>query len=645
MKPHLFVCLAALTASAVAQSQLLLPDHHHLSEGLAAAAGSTAYWGTAARRFQILYDASHFTNSGVIGAITINELAFRGEDGEANKGGQTYYGITINVYSTTLNSTAALSTTFANNLPPTVATSTLLGSTAIASLVLPPSLATCPGTYMWTLPLTGIAAFDPTSGQPNLLVDINYTSYTANIGTAPVPNTNAPAVQDTTGTSAQIRGRALTALGAAAVTGAVSATPVIMRVGFSGSGGYSALTPAQMESIGSACGGAPSGFYQVHRHTELYDLSGPGQVDGLTGLTLTPDVYPSPNFYVVTGGAAAVDLVNGVTGVANSTGDDATYAHALPGTFDYPGGSTAAIRPSTNGYVIVSAASVETAADFSCTIPEWLNNVNSARFAPCWHDFHAGRNAVSNPGAGLYSRNVGSVCLVTWNVVGSFDVTTGDNEKHTFQCAIDTATGVVEFRYGTMTTITCDTLDDGVAGGDFINCISGFSRGQISGIASVDAQSRDLSIERPFSTQVEGSFGNMGLSAVSAPAPAPNHYQGRMYRGQSILWNVSNIPALQYVGILVLDATAARPGLQALALTAPGCSHSFGLLSGIGHEVALSVVGLPTSLVGAVPFLVPGGYNPTILGAEIYAQYVCLDGGPNLFSVTSNTLKHTVGLQ
>jgi hypothetical protein len=643
--PCRLLALASL-AGALSAQNLTLPDNHNLSEVQTASSGSTAYFGTAARRFQILYDASHFTNAGVTAPITLTELAFRGEDGEANKGGQTYTGITINVYSTSLNSSAALSTTFATNVLPT--TTTLLGTTVIPTLTLPPSLGTTPSNYMWQLPVTGILPLDTASAQPNLLVDISYLGYTANIGTPPVPNTNVPAIQDTTGTTAQIRGRALTAAGAAALTGTGTANPAIMRVAFTGNGGYAALTPARVESIGAGCGGSPSGFYELHRHTQTYDLSSPGQVDGLSGLRLIPDVYPGTTRYTVVGGASPVDLVNGVTGVADNTGDDAAFPFTLPASFDYPGGTTTVIRPCTNGYIWLDPAQTATGGDFSCTLVEWLGNAAAmARFAPCWHDFHAGRNTVSNPGSGLYARNVGSVCLVTWNEVGSFDVTTGDNEKHTFQCAIDTATGIVEFRYGAMTTITADTLDDGVLFGnpDFMNCITGFTRGQVGGVPSVDPQSRDLSIERPFSTMIEGTTSNMGLTAVSTPAPAPAHYPGRMHGGQAISWNTNNVPAGALLGVLVVDVVASRPGLAGPGLvTAQNCRIS----TSLNPLLAQIDLNPAASVTGTFSILVPGGYNPGLVGFQITAQYLILDElftGPDIVTEASNGLLHTVGLQ
>ncbi|MFN9703540.1 MAG: hypothetical protein ACK595_01820, partial [Planctomycetota bacterium] len=86
----------ALTAGGlIAQTkQLTLPDNHYLSESPTQLGntGSGIWWRAAGpSRFQIVYDASHFLgNSGVTGPITLTKIKFRGEDAEANLGGQVY---------------------------------------------------------------------------------------------------------------------------------------------------------------------------------------------------------------------------------------------------------------------------------------------------------------------------------------------------------------------------------------------------------------------------------------------------------------------------------------------------------------------------------------------------------------------------
>ncbi len=319
-----------------------------------------------------------------------------------------------------------------------------------------------------------------------------------------------------------------------------------------------------------------------------------------------------------------------MTGAPDTTGDDTTYMHALPGAFDFPGGSTGTIRPCTNAYIILDPANAETVGDFTATVDEFLGVTaanNYPRLAPDWYDFHAGRNLVTHPGSGLYARNVGPVCLVTWFNVGSFDTVAAGNEVHTLQAAIDTATGVVEFRYGPMQQI---------GGGGLV----GFTRGRIGNLPSVNPQSRDLSIERPFRTRVEGLTSNVVQTVVNAPAAAPPHYEGRMFPGQVIRWNAANVPAGTLLGVQLLDVVATRPGLQVPGITAPGC-----MLSTSNAALLWEVFLFPgPAVAGTVPFAVPPGFS----GVDLFAQFVVLDGlfgGPDLITSASNALRHTIGLQ
>jgi hypothetical protein len=653
---------AVALASAVAAQQLAqLPDNHTLSKSATQnhAGGTTNYWGlasTTGRRFQVLYDASHFTGvQGVTGPMTIQHLRFRGEDSEHNVGGQTYTGVTVNVYKTTLASAAALSTTFATNLAPLApATTTLIGTLSLPTLTVGASLGRSPNNDIIDLDFSAGPAvvFDPSGGsgaEVNLLVDVSYTGAAA--ATDPQASTMV-AIQDTAGAVAFVRGRAVYAASAAAATGTASALPPTMRVEYAGSGGFTALTPARNERYGAACGGSPSSFYQLFASHQYFDLKDPGQVDGLSGLRMIPDVYPNPNTYTVTGGAAAVDLANGLLPAATRVQDDATFAHALPAgaAFSYPGGpagGSSAFRPSTNGYIIVDPTSTETASDFSPTVLEFLGSAatHQARFAPFWHDLSPNKNApplaFADPQSGLHVVNhvAGNEVLVTWYRVGRFNsVAQVFQESHTMQASFNWVTGVVEFRYGPMDELWADTFSGQVSG------IVGFSRGRIGGTtSSVDPQSRDLSIERPFSTSVEGTASNMGLSAVSAPIASGPIYGGRGFVGQSLTWNVTNVPAGTFVGAQLVDINNTRPGLQLPGITAPGC-----MLSTSTGASLFEVNVLPAaSVTGTVPLAIPGGYQPALMGFAVHAQYVVLDGlfgGPNLITSSSNAIRHTIGL-
>lgn len=96
-------CLLVVMASPsvlLAQQFVQLPDNHFLGESptQSHASGSANFWGGASstgRRFQVLYDGSHFTNvQGVTGPLVLRRVLFRGEDTEHNAGGQTFTNVT-----------------------------------------------------------------------------------------------------------------------------------------------------------------------------------------------------------------------------------------------------------------------------------------------------------------------------------------------------------------------------------------------------------------------------------------------------------------------------------------------------------------------------------------------------------------------
>lgn len=644
--------------------QLVLPDNHYLGKSAtqAHASGSTNWWGGATavgRRFMVLYEASNFTGvNGVPGGIGITNLRFRGEDTEHNVGGQTYTGVVVNVYKTTLTTVTYSGVAFAANIVPAAPnTTTMIGAVAIPVLTVARSLGTAPNNYCIDINFAPPVPYNPVfdaAGEVNFMVEVNYLTAAA------APDLQASTMmqmQDTAGAVAFIRGRGSYGAPAGVAASTNSSIPPVIGVEFSGVGGFAQPIPATNERYGAACGGSPSAFYQVFPHDNRFDLADPGQTDGLSGLTLTPNVYPAPTFYTVTGGAAPVDLVNGLLPAPITSGDDDTMLHLLPPatTFEYPGGpagGTPSMRPATNGYVIVDPASVEGGvapvpgnfgSDYSPTVAEFLGStpVNLAKFAPFWSDFSANKNAPplvgADPLAGLHAANwlAGTQVLITWYRVGRYNsVAQAFQEEHTMQASFNWMTGVVQFRYGPMNEIQGDTFSGTTAG------ITGFSRGNILGIPSVDPQSRDLSIERPFSTSIEGATGNLGMVSASVPVVGGPLYMGRAFPGQAITWNASGVPVGALLGVQFVDIAATRPGLAIPGIVAPGC-----MLSTSPGALLWEVTAFPPAApVGSVPLFIPPGFS----GFEIFSQYVLLDGlflGPPLITVASNAVKNRIGLQ
>jgi hypothetical protein len=607
MKAFYSLCTVMTLVPALHAQYLVLPDNHHLSESPVqlSSVGSTGWWGTSSGRFQIVYEASHFLgNTGITGPVTIRRLRFRGEDGEPNLGGQVYAGVVVELGATTLTN-ATLGSTFAVNR---AAPTTTMGPAGTAAVTVLPSTGSTPNNWCIDIDLLAIGAsftIDPTSAQPNLFIDIQM----------PTPPSNAPPlalipIQDTSGGPAVVRGAGVSATPSTALTGVVSQAPPVVGLELS-AGGHASIQPARNEFYGAACGGSPSTFYQAFLNGQAFDLG--------AGLTLTPDNNSVPNYYIVSGGAPAVDTTK-VNTVPNSTADDALVSHALGFTFKYPGGSTTtAIKPCTNGYVWLDPAM--TAADPTPSIDELLGTTLplTARLMPFWMDFAPGNNSVTHPNAGLHvltdtSAGLGNaVCYVTWLNTGIFNSVSGPGISgqvvYTMQCVLYEATGVVQFRYGAMPPFQSD------ASGAPIAALVGFTRGRLGTFGSADPQSRDLSVEVPFTTKIEGGH-NMGLTAVATPNAGGPQYGGRLFGGQTIKWNVEHIPAGSVLGAQLLDLSAQRPGLSQPTITAPGCILSTSTSALIWEWV----VAPGNSFAGTVPCVLPFGFE----GYDVYAQFVVL---------------------
>lgn len=640
MPSRLLLPCAVLASAALASAQnLLLPDNHHLMERAdqLASAGDTTHWRTTAGRFQIVYNASHFTSkAGVSGPITITHLKFRGEDGEPNLGGQVYTGVTVELGATTLTD-ATMSTTFADNRAPLAPNATTMGTLGTTTVTVAPSLGTCPNNYCIDIDLVAIGAqftFDPTGALPNLLIDI--TMPTAPSNAAPlylIP------IQDTTPHGAGIRGRTVSTASVAGLTGTSDGTPAIVGIEFIGAGGFATIVPARNEEFGASCGGACSTFYQTFNQGQPFDL---------TGLTLIPDNTAAPNYYAVTGGAPAVDLTQ-LNATPNSIADEALVTQALGFTWNYPGGSTTTIKAANNGHIWLDATM--TSALYFVNKAALLGTTTNytARYLPFWTDLQCGRNTTSNPLAGLHvkvdtSGGPGNnVVYTTWNDVGLFRVGTSATQpghcSYTFQCVMHEATGIVEYRYGAMNPFASGLWT--VSTSMYYSAMVGFTRGRIGGTTgSLDPFSRDLSAEVPFSTAIEGSAANPGLTAASAPLAGGIGYLGRAFGGQTLTYTVANIPAGTVIALLNLDLVASQPGIQLPGITAPGCRVSTSLApAALGYQVFVLPGG---SVTTAVPLPIPHGFE----GAEIVVQALGIDvfGGPSLVTWGSQAIKHTLGL-
>lgn len=505
-----------------------------------------------------------------------------------------------------------------------------------------PSLGSTPNNYNIVLDLVALGAsflHNPVGPRPNLLIDVTMAAPALE----PLPSGPVMAIQDTIGGIAFVRGAGVNTAIPGAAAGTYSTAPPVVGVEYMAPAvvvppRYIPTIPARNEYYGGACGGMPSTFYQAFLNGQPFDLN---------GLTLVPDVYPGPASYLVMSGAPSVDLTK-LNPAPNSIADDAVVAFPLGFAFAFPGGVTGAISPCTNGYIWLDG--VTATADFSPTVDELRGATANlpARLMPCWYDLHCGRNVATHPLSGLHVQTDftggpgNAVTYVTWFDVGVFNSVAGagigGHAVHTMQCVLFQVNGRIEFRYGAMPTFCANTTGTDPSNPAFV----GFTRGRIGGAAgvpSVDPKSRDLSAETPFTTSVEGPFGNMGQTAAAVPDMGGIAYSGRMFGGQSVTWNVDNVPPGSLLGVQLVDFTNTVPGFKVPGIVAPGC-----MLSTSMNALLWEVTVFPPPVVlGTVPVVVPFGFE----GRELFAQYVVLDGlfgGPNLITVASNALRHTLGL-
>lgn len=634
-----------LAAALVSQKNLVLPDQHYLCENdkQLGSAGTTGAWRVTGGRFLLMYEARYFLDAGITGPVTIHKLRFRSTDGVANLGGQVYGNVAVQLGSTTLNVGTFNTTRFPENLVPSPPETTTLGQTGTTNVTVAPSVGSVPNNWCIEIDLAAIGAafvFDPTSAEPNLLIHVTMPSAPSN-----APPLLLARIQDAGGTLSTLRSRAVSS-GAAASTGGTALFPIVAGLEFSGPGGYPNPLPARNEYFGAASGGSPSTFYQSWLNGQAFDLG--------TGITLIPDRVANPNFYLVRGGANPVDTTQ-VHAIADVSNNDGLATHAMGFSFAYPGGATSTIKASANGFVWLDPTMTD--SEVIPTVDRMLGgsatSPQGARLLPFWYDFHAGRNLGLNPAAGLHVKTDTSggpgnaVCYVTWLQVAAAPTpgVDGNNAWYghsvwTMQVAMHQATGVVEYRYAAMPTFV--THVHNVEGSHA--AIVGFTRGRIGGAAgvnSVDPQSRDLSAEVPFATAVEGTRGNIGLVARATPRVGGSQYGGRLHSGQSITWNAVQVPPGAQLGAQLIDFAASMPGLQIPGLTAPGC-----VLSLTANLIVWETFPAPGSTVtGTIPLALPSGYGTSLIGIDLYSQFVVLNlTGGDPIAASSNALRHTFGL-
>lgn len=433
----------ALAGTLAAQS-VVAPDVYSNAEG---PSSTTLVWRNGANRAQQVYDTSHFTSQGINYPITITRVQWRCNGNTTTGAAGTYGSVDVRL-SSSPNDWASLSTTFANNQGPDLATV----YSGPVNVIL--GLAQAPNIYVVDIPLTTPFTYDPTLG-----LDLNLeVEYAAGYGATP------PAI-DAGSTAATVRGARIASTTVGATTGSTSAFVVVCQFDYTVPPGV-----ALKDTYGAGC-------YDVK--PSFYELFAPGAFDlgGSAAAANSIDLLANGNggYTVVPGSSAWV----APTSPDLALGDDAVSAvQTLSFSFPYPGGSTNGIFVGSNGHLWLATAGAASPA--TGTPATFL--AGDARLSPYWTDLDP--SAATGGGSVHFEDDpVNGVATVTWLNVPQWEATPSTPRLlNNVQVAIHSS-GLVQFRY-----LDCNAPTYGI--------ITGFTPGN----GARDPGSTDISVAMPFST-------------------------------------------------------------------------------------------------------------------------------------------------
>lgn len=585
---------------------------------------TTLNWRTTAARTQALYDAVGFTNQGITGPMTINRLKWRAANGVVNAGGSVYSLVTVQMSTSPLQH-PAISTTFATNRG---ADNTIVYAGPVTTL---PCNGGAPNDYVIDIVLTTPFVYDPSTGN-DLCIEFDHP--------APVPTTGVPTMAScaTSSPTGYIDGAsAMRAATQTATTGTSSFFAPLVWIEFTGPGGVSSVDIGSNQPYGAGCYLQADSWYEnfpVNGLGHTFDLRGTASsvnsirataIAGNTNYTVSPG---SNAWYTPTGTPL---LANAVTPTTVMGDDSLSVVLNLPFTFTFPGGSTAAVHAAANGYIVLAdLGTASTSSDFSPAITDMLGSTTGThydrpRLFPLWHDLHASRNTIGlgalTPGVYFDIDPSNTVAYVTWVDVGELNPSTANTSYNNFQVAIY-ANGDVEYRYG-----RCDLLTATASQ----NIITGFSKGRVGAVNSVDPGNRDLTAAMPFSTNGPD---NLPLLMTTPALGFLN--ESRPLIGKTLNLQMANIPASAGFAVRIISYTAVVPGLDLGFQGMPGCFQHVGL----ALAATDFFVGGPTI---TTPFNIPN--SPVYIGNNFFTQCATFVPGINpLGAISSNGLRHVIGV-
>lgn len=204
--------------------------------------------------------------------------------------------------------------------------------------------------------------------------------------------------------------------------------------GFGGSTGTFTLNVNGPAAVGTLATNTNLGTGCIQSFASFYEDFVAGTLDlGNTSFSM----LPTGNGYLVLQGIGSYVAPSGNATVLTLT-DDSETSVTLSAPFPYPGGTTSSLTVCSNGYVSVASGN---GTGFFPVVNTFLNAPQTGWWS--WHDL--------NPAAGgqVKFEEVGGIAYITWDNVRNFSGTTTADDN-TFQLQFDTASGIVNFAYQTM---------------------------------------------------------------------------------------------------------------------------------------------------------------------------------------------------
>jgi hypothetical protein len=367
---------------------------------------------------------------------------------------------------------------------------------------------------------------------------------------------------------------------------------------------------ASKSTYGTGCYDGFVSFHETFPGLVPFDFGGaPGTEQVLRG-------QPVPSGYLVLPAPSAwrqptsTPVLNNAAAPVAMADNSISQPLNLPFSFAFPGGNTSVVHAAANGYLLLGATT-SNAADTTPTSAELVSQ--APRLSPLWCDLNPATNLTINPQAGIYYEiDAGNQeVFVTWlDCADRRGTTPAPGATSVNVQLVLRANGEFEFRYR---TITPNPTGTGAV-------LTGWSPGNISGTASRNPGSIDLSAAIPFATS------GPDRTALALDSTFPR-------LGTTFTMTTSNVPVLVPLAFVFIGDNQ-LPGLDLGFIGAPGCAawSNGNLASGTAP-----VVGTTAALSLPIP------NSAGLIGGAFTTQSIAFTLENALNLATSNGLAWTIG--